>query len=67
MEHCYFAKRAPTVEIRDGLVFIRPHGAHCEIAVSPAVLSRFVARANKALDEIYERRPAKVVPIKARR
>ena len=65
MQQCYFAKEAPEIEIRNGVVFIRPLDSHCEVALSPATLSAFVARANRALDEFHERRT--VVPLKARR
>jgi hypothetical protein len=49
VERCYFAKEAPDVELRGGLVFIVPKNGHCEIALSPATLRRFVVCANEAL------------------
>jgi hypothetical protein len=49
VERCYFAKEAPDVELRGGLVFIVPKNGHCEIALSPATLRNFVVRANEAL------------------
>jgi hypothetical protein len=45
----YFAEHPPAVEIRGGLAFIRPDGAHCEIALTPHTLRLFVVRANREL------------------
>ena len=47
--HCYFARRAPDVEIRGELLFIIPEGAPCEIAVTPHTLKVFAAKAEDAL------------------
>lgn len=54
MDRCYFAKEAPTIEIRGGLAFILPEGAHCEIAVTPHILGLFIAKANRALAEMRD-------------
>jgi hypothetical protein len=54
VERCYFAKEAPDVELRGGLVFIVPKNGHCEIALSPATLTRFVAAANRVLRSFHD-------------
>jgi hypothetical protein len=64
VDRCYFAKDAPDIEVRNGLVFIRPKDGHCEIALAPTTLAAFVAIANRALDELYERRSAGIIPIR---
>lgn len=64
MERCYFAKEPPDIEVRGGLVFIRPEGGHCEVAVTPHTLAAFIAAANRALDQLYEHRRIGVSPIK---
>ena len=64
-DRCYFAKESPEVEVRGGLIFIRPASGQCEVALSPATLAAFIAKANLALDELYEHRRAGVVPIRA--
>jgi hypothetical protein len=64
VERCYFAKEAPDVELRGGLVFIVPKNGHCEIALSPHVLSKFVADANRVLDQFYEHRRSGVRQIR---
>jgi hypothetical protein len=51
VDRCYFAKEAPEVELRGGLAFIRPAGAHCEIAITPNGLAEFIASAKIALAE----------------
>ena len=51
MDRCYFARECPRVEIKAGLVFIRPEGARCEIAMSPATLREFVVHANAVLGD----------------
>lgn len=50
-ERCYFAKDSPAIEIRGGLVFIKPEGGHCEVAVTPHVMRKFIVRARGLLDE----------------
>lgn len=64
MDRCYFAKEPPEVEVRGGLVFITPEGGHCEIAVTPAVLRRFVMSAGKALAD-FEAAKAEPIPLRA--
>jgi len=51
---CYFAKQPPEIEVRGGLIFIRPEGSHCEVAVTPHTLHLFVARAQRALHDFHE-------------
>jgi hypothetical protein len=51
VDRCYFAKEPPEVELRGGLAFIRPAGAHCEIAITPNGLAEFIASAKIALAE----------------
>lgn len=63
-DRCYFARQAPDVEVRGGLIFVIPEGG-CEVAMSSATLAAFVVKANRALDELYERRGAGVIPIRA--
>lgn len=49
MERCYFAKEPPEIEVRGGLVFVRPVGARCEIAMSPYTMEMFARRAREVL------------------
>lgn len=67
MERCYYAKRAPTVVARDGLVFLRPYPGHAEIAVSPAVMRRFIAKANEVLAKWEADQIGRVVPLSRRK
>jgi hypothetical protein len=48
------------------MLFIIPYGAPCEIAVSAGTLGRFVANANRALDQFHERAAGTVLPLKKR-
>lgn len=50
-EHCYFAKEPPSIEIRGGMVFLRPAGSHCEIVFTPNTLQKFVSQCNLVLGE----------------
>ena len=63
MERCYFAKEPPEIEVRGDLIFITPNGGHCQIALTAATLGRFIAVANRALDEVFERRGANIVAL----
>ena len=54
MDRCYFAKEPPELELRGGLVFVMPVGAHCEIAITPHNLGKFVANANRVLDAFHD-------------
>jgi hypothetical protein len=51
-ERCLFAREAPEIEIRGGMVFIQPLDGHSEIAVSPHTLALFVHRAQQVLAAI---------------
>lgn len=57
---CLFAAESPEVEIRGGLVFIRPIGSHGEIATTPFAARVFAKRVGDALDA-YEAANAQVV------
>jgi hypothetical protein len=35
-------------------VFIKPEGEHCEIAVTPHVLTRFIRRAESAMASVQD-------------
>jgi hypothetical protein len=61
MLECYFAKEPPDVEIRGEMVFIRPSYANYEIAITPQMLQKIVAKYNRILDELHERSGATVV------
>jgi hypothetical protein len=60
--HCYFARQAPDVEVRGERVLINTEGTPCEIAVSARTLGKFVANANRALDQWHE--CGRVIPIR---
>lgn len=65
MDRCYFAKEPPDLEIRGGLVFLKPKGTeHCEIAITPATLDLFVVRAKVMLAKWKVDELGKVVPIR---
>ena len=55
MERCYFAKEAPEIEVRGDLIFIMPDGGHCQIALTAATLTQFIALANRALGDFHVR------------
>jgi hypothetical protein len=63
VDRCYFAKEPPAVELRGGLVFIRPAGATCEVAVSPHNARLFAVRLTRLLDQ-FDRQNT-VVPMRA--
>jgi len=63
VDRCYFCKQPPKIELRGGLVFIRPIGGHCEIAVTPNVLREFAASASETLARWQIDQLGRVVPI----
>jgi hypothetical protein len=64
VERCYFAKDAPDVELRGDLIFIVPREGHCEIALTPATLRRFVLCATEALAKWQVDSLDRVVPFR---
>ena len=60
---CYFAQDPPQIEVRDGLVFIKPIGARCEIALTPHTMSEFIQLGSEALARWKVDQLNTVVPI----